>query len=161
MNLIKYNSPFGVINIAEQNGAISRVYLPNHHAGTDTADAQCAPLLVEARKQFDEYFSGTRRYFDLPLSFDGCTDFMTRVYHALLEIKYGQTASYKDIAARIGAPKAYRAVGLANNKNILPILVPCHRIIGADGGLTGYAGGLELKARLLELERANINIKIT
>ena len=150
MNLIKYKSPFGVISIEEKNGLISRVYLPNKEPSA--VPGESSSLLLNAEKQFEEYFNGARRYFDLPLSFDGCTDFMKRAYRQIAQVKYGETASYKYIAERIGSPNAYRAVGLANNKNILPVIVPCHRIIGADGGLTGYAGGLELKQKLLELE---------
>ena len=154
MPVIKYKSPFGVITIQEKNGAISRVYLPNNEPGDFVgADNPVRPqLLLNAKQQFEEYFAGERRIFDLPLNFDGCTDFMKRVYHELMRVPYGETASYKTIAERIGSPRAYRAVGLANNKNPLAILVPCHRIVGADGGLVGYAGGLALKQKLLELE---------
>ena len=170
--IIKYSSPVGDIWLEEKNGAISRVYLPCvganivrppnindvEHTGKQLSNItgeQCSPLLENARTQFEEYFNGARRVFDLPLNFDGCTDFMLRVYRELMKVKYGETASYKDIAERVGSPKAYRAVGLANNKNPLAIIVPCHRIVGSDGGLVGYAGGLELKSRLLELERKN------
>jgi len=152
MNLLKYKSPFGVITVGEKDGAISRVYLPD-----DEPDIPENPneFLEEAVRQLDEYFYGKRKVFDLPLDFDGCTDFMKSVYFELLKIPYGQTASYKDIAERIGCPKGYRAVGLANNKNPPPVIIPCHRVIGSDGELTGYAGGLDLKAKLLELEKNN------
>jgi methylated-DNA-[protein]-cysteine S-methyltransferase len=98
-----------------------------------------------------EYFDGTRRHFDLPLGPRG-TEFQLRVWEALTQIPYGQTRSYRDIALAIGKPTAVRAVGAANGRNPLPIVVPCHRVIGSDGSLTGFAGGLEAKTRLLQLE---------
>jgi len=111
-------------------------------------------LIKKAAKQLSEYFSGKRKEFDLPLSFTG-TDFQKKVWSALLTIPYGETRSYGQIAAQIGNPKASRAVGMANNRNPISILCPCHRVIGADGSLTGYGGGLEAKKFLLELEAAN------
>ena len=102
--------------------------------------------------QLDEYFAGKRREFDLPLLFEG-TDFQKRVWAALLTIPYGETRTYGEIAAQTGNPKACRAVGLANNRNPIAIICPCHRVIGADGSLTGYGGGLPAKEYLLALER--------
>jgi len=154
MNSIKYKSPFGIITIQEKDGAISRVELPN--AEPDISE-NSSELLEFARRQFSEYFTGRRKTFDLPLNFDGCTDFMKFVYLELLKIPYGETVSYKQIAERIDCPKGFRAVGLANNKNPLPIIVPCHRVIGSDGSLVGYAGGLDLKMKLLELEKSGRN----
>ena len=101
--------------------------------------------------QFEEYFAGRRREFDLPLAPDG-TDFQRRVWRALTAIPYGQTISYGELARRIGNPRASRAVGLANGANPLPIIVPCHRVIGANGSLTGFGGGLPIKQALLALE---------
>lgn len=109
------------------------------------------PLLRAGIRQLEEYLSGNRQQFDLPLSFYG-TEFQVKVWKALLEIPYGKTASYGDIAAAVGNPKACRAVGMANHANPIVIVVPCHRIIGANGSLTGYGGGLEVKRRLLQLE---------
>jgi methylated-DNA-[protein]-cysteine S-methyltransferase len=109
------------------------------------------PLLLEAEGQLSEYFAGQRTQFDLPLEPRG-TAFQTRVWQALREIPFGQTKSYMDLAAAIGSPEAIRAVGAANGKNPLSIIVPCHRVIGADGSLTGFAGGLHVKAALLALE---------
>ena len=103
--------------------------------------------------QMDEYFSGRRRRFDLPLDIRG-TDFQKRCWQELLKIPYGETRSYADIARAIGNPAAVRAVGLANGQNPIAIIVPCHRVIGSDGSLTGYGGGLETKRKLLELEGA-------
>ena len=153
MSFIKYKSPFGIITVQEKDGAISRVYLPNSEPCQDCVPAAADGLLLAAQKQFDEYFNGERKTFDLPLNFDGCTDFMKSVYLELLKIPYGETVSYKYIAEQINCPKAFRAVGLANNKNPLPIIVPCHRVIGSDGSLIGYAGGLDLKINLLNLEK--------
>ena len=105
--------------------------------------------------QLTEYFAGTRRQFDLPLAPAG-TPFQQRVWAALLDIPYGHTISYGELAARIGQKSASRAVGLANGSNPLPIVIPCHRVIGANGKLTGYGGGLPIKERLLALERGGL-----
>ncbi len=105
----------------------------------------------DAAKQLREYFQGKRQDFDVPLDLAG-TDFQRKVWSALQKIPYGRTASYADIARRIRNPKAMRAVGLANGRNPVAIIVPCHRVIGADGSLTGYGGGLERKRTLLDLE---------
>lgn len=110
------------------------------------------PILVETERQLGEYFAGERRTFDLPLSFAG-TDFQKRVWAALLAIPYGETRSYGEIAHQLGVPGASRAVGAANGRNPISIVAPCHRVVGATGKLTGFAGGLEAKAFLLELER--------
>ena len=108
---------------------------------------------ADCARQLAEYFAGRRRRFDLPLDLRG-TDFQKRCWRELLKIPYGETRSYGDIARAIGNPAAVRAVGLANGKNPIAIIVPCHRVIGSDGSLTGYGGGLENKRRLLELEGA-------
>lgn len=110
-------------------------------------------VLVETRRQLEEYFLGTRQAFDLPLAPAG-TAFQQKAWQALLDIPYGSTASYREQAVRIGNVKAVRAVGLANGRNPIAIVVPCHRVIGSDGSLTGYAGGLPIKRALLELEGA-------
>lgn len=110
------------------------------------------PLLLQAEKQLQEYFTGRRRRFSVPLSING-SDFQKKVWQALREIPYGETRSYLDIARRIGQSKACRAVGQANHANPLPIFLPCHRVIGRDGCLGGYAGGTAEKQFLLELER--------
>jgi methylated-DNA-[protein]-cysteine S-methyltransferase len=111
--------------------------------------ATCAAL----RTQLEEYFAGTRRVFDLPLEPAG-TPFQQQVWRALLDIPYGATASYGEIASRLGPDVSPRAVGTANGANPIPIVIPCHRVIGADGSLTGYGGGLDIKAKLLRLEDA-------
>lgn len=112
-----------------------------------------SPVIDEAKIQLDEYFAGARREFDVPLLFAG-TDFQQKVWNALLAIPYGQTVSYGDMARQIGRPGAVRAVANANGANAISIFVPCHRVIGSNGTLTGYAGGLEAKEFLLKLENA-------
>ncbi|MEJ2274283.1 MAG: methylated-DNA--[protein]-cysteine S-methyltransferase [Woeseiaceae bacterium] len=107
--------------------------------------------LAEACRQLREYFAGERREFDLPLSLTG-TDFQVSVLRALRDIPYGETVSYGDIARRVGRPKAVRAVGAANGRNPIPIVIPCHRVIGSTGDLTGFGGGLDTKEALLRLE---------
>jgi methylated-DNA-[protein]-cysteine S-methyltransferase len=107
--------------------------------------------LLETERQLGEYFAGTRTRFDLPLEARG-SEFEKKVWRALEKIPYGKTRSYLDLAKAIGSPKACRAVGAANGRNPLPIVVPCHRVIGADGKLTGFAGGIEKKAKLLDHE---------
>lgn len=111
------------------------------------------PLLRRAKAQLEEYFAGKRHSFDLPLAPQG-TDFQKDVWQALAAIPYGKTASYAQLAGQVGRPRASRAVGAANGRNPLPIVLPCHRVIGADGSLTGFGGGLPTKQRLLELEGA-------
>jgi len=141
------------LGIAEENGAICRVlfgekYEPNGYEKQET------PLIKETAKQLGEYFSKKREKFDLPLILYG-TDFQKKVWNELQNIPYGKTCSYGELAAITGNSKASRAVGMANNRNPIVIIIPCHRVIGHDGSLTGYAGGLELKRQLLELENTN------
>ena len=114
---------------------------------------------AEAIRQLNEYFAGDRREFDLPLRLDG-TEFQLLVLSELRRIPYGQTTSYSDIAERIGRPKAVRAVGAANGRNPIPIIVPCHRVIGASGDLTGFGGGLDTKEALLRLESEHADSKL-
>ncbi|PID44044.1 MAG: cysteine methyltransferase [Gammaproteobacteria bacterium] len=114
------------------------------------------PILVQAALQFSEYFGGERQSFSVPFDAEG-TDFQMRVWQALLSIPYGETWSYQSLANAINHPKATRAVGLANGKNPLSIIVPCHRVIGKNGKLAGYAGGIERKRWLLEHERCHLS----
>ncbi len=109
------------------------------------------PLFEEARRQLEEYFAGSRQNFDLPLN-PGGTDFQRRVWRTLMDIPYGTAISYRELARRADCPRGYQAVGQANGRNPLPILIPCHRVIGADGTLGGYSGGLDRKRFLLDLE---------
>ncbi len=149
-------SPIGRLLLTSDGTALTGLFTgPSRKAqSTDgwTEDAAIGPL-AETSRQLGEYFAGTRRRFDLPLRWHG-TVFQTRVWQALIEIPYGTTWSYGQLAKRLGNPNASRAVGLANGSNPISILVPCHRVIGADGSLTGYGGGLERKRWLLEHEGA-------
>lgn len=110
------------------------------------------PVLRETERQLNQYFAGTRTHFELPLDFTG-TDFQKKVWAALLTIPFGETRSYAQIAAQVGSPRAVRAVGAANSRNPVSIVAPCHRVIGSNGALTGFAGGLDAKSILLELEK--------
>ncbi len=143
-----YKSPVGQIFIAEENGAVTELgFVP-----VKDAEGRETPLLRRASDQLSEYFLGKRRTFDLPLRPSG-TPFQSAVWSALRDIPYGQTRAYRDVAAAAGNPKACRAVGMANNKNPIAIVIPCHRVVGADGRLVGYGGGLDVKRALLELEK--------
>jgi methylated-DNA-[protein]-cysteine S-methyltransferase len=149
-----FQSPIGRLLLTSDGTALTGLYMePSRKAqSTDgwTEDAAVAPLPATLR-QLTEYFGGTRRDFDLPLRMQG-TEFQKRVWRELTEIPYGQTWSYGELAKRIDNPSASRAVGLANGRNPISILVPCHRVIGADGSLTGYGGGLDRKRWLLAHE---------
>jgi methylated-DNA-[protein]-cysteine S-methyltransferase len=144
-----YDYPAGTLGIAEEDGAITRVFFGTTLPGFALAGT---PVIKKAATRLAEYFDGKRRSFDLPLALKG-TDFQIAVWKALLTIPAGETRSYQDIAVQIGKPKAVRAVGMANNRNPLVIIVPCHRVIGKDGSLTGYGGGLPVKRYLLDLEK--------
>ena len=150
MNILSVNTPLGEMTLGEEGGKITRLYLRAQDAPAG-ANQQQTPVLQEAARQLGQYFDGTRKIFDLPLQPRG-TAFQQSVWRALCDIPYGQTRSYARLAAQIGRPKACRAVGMANHKNPIPILIPCHRVVGADGSLTGYAGGTDMKKALLDLE---------
>jgi len=142
-------SPVGPLTLASNGGALCAVQFGDETPAGWVRDER---PLRDARRQLEEYFAGTRTAFDLPLAMRG-TPFQMRVWQALREIPFGVTASYGEIARRIGAPHASRAVGGANHRNPVAIIVPCHRVIGADGSLTGYGGGEACKRALLDLER--------
>ena len=150
MEFWMFETPVGCMAVGEEDGALVRLWLPNQPM--PRLMPHKTPLLERAQGQILEYFNGQRQVFDLPLSPVG-TQFQQKVWKALLDIPYGETESYGELAARIGCPGGARAVGLANRNNSLPILIPCHRVIGAKGTLTGYAGGVELKQKLLEHEK--------
>ncbi len=159
MNLhcLRMDSPIGMLTLVGDDDAVVRIdFPPPHGTSRDPAwrEGETAPLTL-ARTQLAEYFIGTRRTFDLPLAPRG-TPFQRAVWEALAEIPFGTTWSYRVLAARIGNPAAVRAVGGANGRNPLPIVLPCHRVIGADGTLTGFGGGLPTKAFLLRHERAPV-----
>jgi methylated-DNA-[protein]-cysteine S-methyltransferase len=149
-----FYSPIGRLLLTSDGTALTGLYMEPSRKAQSTEgwveDAAAMPLGT-ALRQLSEYFAGTRRTFDLPLRLEG-TAFQQRVWARLTEIPYGQTWSYGQLAGRIGKPSASRAVGLANGRNPISILVPCHRVIGADGSLTGYGGGLERKQWLLAHE---------
>ncbi len=147
------DSPLGTLRIVARADAIVGVYLPSH-ANAPELDSRLEsqhPLLREAATQIEGYFAGRRRSFDLPLAAEG-TAFQREVWAALATIPFGEICSYAELAALVGRPNASRAVGAANGRNPLSIIVPCHRVVGADGSLTGYAGGLEAKRWLLAHE---------
>jgi methylated-DNA-[protein]-cysteine S-methyltransferase len=151
MKLYFQQTAIGKIGIAEDNGFITNLYFENNTIppGIEIGETD---LIKEAFQQLEAYLAGERKEFSLPLATCG-TEFMRRTWSALCDIPYGETASYKDIAVKIDNPKAVRAVGLANNRNPIPIFIPCHRVIGANGKLVGYGGGLELKEKLLRIEK--------
>ena len=140
------DSPIGPLTLVERDGALVRLSF-----GAHGPDEPATPLLARAAAQLGEYFAGTRHEFDLPLAPSG-TEFQLACWRALAEIPYGETRSYGQQAARIGRPDRARAVGAANGANPIAIILPCHRVIGADGSLVGFGGGLETKRRLLDLE---------
>ncbi|MDT4761542.1 methylated-DNA--[protein]-cysteine S-methyltransferase [Sphaerochaeta sp. PS] len=144
----RYDSPFGPITLQSDGQALT---------GLDFGDklttrGQTLQLFDKTKLELDEYFAGKRKVFTVPLSTKG-SPFQQKVWNALLRIPYGETCSYADIALEIENPKAFRAVGMANNRNKIGIIIPCHRVIGKDGTLVGYAGGLEFKLALLDLEK--------
>lgn len=141
------NSEIGTVCVEDNGAAVTAVYLCKN-----IQESEKSLLTEKAIKQLEEYFCGSRRKFDLPIEMHG-TDFQLKVWKTLCDIPYGETRSYKDIAQNIGNPKAVRAVGGANNKNKLMIIVPCHRVIGVNGNLIGYAGGIDIKEKLLKIEK--------
>ena len=146
-------SPVGPLRLVATDGVLSAVYLTDHRHAPPVSEAwrDDAGSLAVAADQLAEYFAGTRTAFDLPVHLVG-TPFQLLVWEGLRTIPYGQTLTYGELAARLGRPGASRAVGLANGRNPVSIVVPCHRVVGADGSLTGYGGGLERKAALLAHE---------
>lgn len=145
-----YSTPIGTIGIEEKNNKISSLYLKKSDL-PKVMEIKETPLLQEAYRQIDLYLTGSLKLFSLPLAPKG-TPFMQKVWECLKGIPYGSTLSYQQTAEIIGNPQAARAVGLACNRNPIPIFIPCHRIIGKNGSLTGYRGGLKLKRQLLSLE---------
>lgn len=151
MAIYFYETVIGRIGIAEQNEKVINLYFQGDSCPDGGKVCETA-ILKEAAGQLNDYLAGRLLTFSLPLEPAG-TPFMKQVWHLLCEIPYGTTASYKGIAAQLGKPDAARAVGLANNRNPIPLFIPCHRVIGTNGTLTGYRGGLALKDQLLKLER--------
>ena len=148
-----YRYPIGEVGIGEEDGAVTHLIFHRRGLPDGYAEAE-TPLLCKAAKQITEYFAGERTVFDLPLRLHG-TEFQQKVWAALCTIPYGETRSYKQIAEQTGNPRACRAVGMANNRNPVSIIVPCHRVVGHNGALTGYGGGLPAKEYLLKLEQGH------
>jgi methylated-DNA-[protein]-cysteine S-methyltransferase len=152
----RISSPVGRLTLAATNEGLSAILWERDPEGRVrlqlVREENDHPVLVETERQLEEYFAGRRTQFTLTFDVSG-TPFQRSVWNALLTIPFGETRSYTQIAAQIGRPKAVRAVGAANGRNPLSIVAPCHRVIGSSGALTGFAGGLDVKARLLELER--------
>jgi methylated-DNA-[protein]-cysteine S-methyltransferase len=149
------DSPVGPLTLTARDGALAGLYMDDQRHRPDDAvfgDRADEELFAETRRQLQEYFAGARTDFDIPLAMEG-SDFQRRVWDALRDIPYGETESYGQVALRIGKPGAARAVGLANGRNPVGIIVPCHRVVGSSGDLTGYGGGLDRKRMLLDLER--------
>ena len=144
-----YETKLGSVTFVEEDGTL--LAITTHQ--TYECERSETPLIKEAYRQLSEYLIGERKSFDLPFNPRG-TEFQRQVWKALFDIPYGETRSYKQIAEAIGNPKAVRAVGMANNRNPLLIVIPCHRVIGANGKLVGYAAGIEMKEYLLKLEKS-------
>ena len=154
-----FESPVGPLLLAGDSKALRLVSFESSKRPAFSRDGwkQDRAPFVEVIRQLQAYFRGDLREFDLPLAMEG-TEFQLRVWNVLREIPYGETISYAQLAERIGNPKAVRAVGLANGSNPIPIIVPCHRVIGSDGSLTGFGGGLATKKMLLELETRQMRL---
>jgi methylated-DNA-[protein]-cysteine S-methyltransferase len=154
-------SPVGILTLVGGADGLAAILWEGDDPGrvklTMAWEDRTYPVLVETQRQLEEYFTGGRRNFSVPLDFSG-TDFQKKVWRALLTIPFGETRSYGEIARQVGNPKAMRAVGAANGKNPISIIAPCHRVIGASGALTGFAGGMKAKAFLLEHEGGRLGL---
>lgn len=148
-----YQTKIGRIKIAQEGDAIVEINVTDSEKESEKE----TPLIKKTIKEIEEYFEGKRKFFDIPISIKG-TEFQEKVWEALLRIPYGETKSYEDIAKMIGCPKGARAVGMANHNNKIIIIIPCHRVIGKNGKLVGYAGGLPVKEKLLQIE-SNYKLK--
>ncbi len=161
--MIRYrmiDSPMGMLTLAGRGPVLTNLRMVDQTYEPDRADwALDDRAFPDAVEQLDAYFAGELHTFDLRLEFEG-TPFQRRVWEALRSIPYGETRSYGEIAMQIGSPTAFRAVGLANGHNPIAVIVPCHRVIGANGSLTGFGGGLDRKRTLLELEKSNSNLML-
>lgn len=149
LSKLTIKTPIGLLEITATDEAIVGVRPANHGKNVEANG-----LAQKCKTELEEYFAGKRKNFDLPLAGEG-TDFQKQVWEQLQRIPYGKTRTYGEIAKMMGKPKASRAIGMANHNNPILILVPCHRVIGADGSLTGYAAGIEAKKYLLEFEKKN------
>ncbi|MBO3444738.1 methylated-DNA--[protein]-cysteine S-methyltransferase [Clostridium sp. CCUG 7971] len=150
-----YETKIGKIGIVQNNENITNIYTSDK-LPSDGMEVVETPLILKAANQLKDYLEGKRKSFDFSIEPEG-TEFQKKVWKELQNTPYGETLSYKDIAEKIGNPKASRAIGMANNKNPILIIIPCHRIIGKNGKLVGYAAGLDMKKQLLEMEKENKN----
>lgn len=153
MSIFFYDTDIGKIGIEEKDGFIVKVHFGSNASFKDE-DIKETAVINKAYIELNNYLKGDIKEFTIPLKVDG-TEFMKEVWNGLLKIPYGETLSYKELGEKIGRPKAARAIGLACNKNPIPIFIPCHRIVGSNGDLTGYLGGLNIKKKLLEIEKNN------
>lgn len=162
MHYCYVDSPIGTLLLVGRPGVLTGLYVAEHDGGPQPEPGwtEDPDVFVEVRRQLTEYFSGTRTTFDLDVELQG-TPFQQAVWSALRQIPYGQTMGYGELAREIGRPAASRAVGAANGRNPVSVIVPCHRVIGADGSLTGYGWGTDRKAWLLDHERANLTVSST
>jgi len=155
-------SPVGPLFLAASTKGLVRLEFEGRVQSLNAEKTQLhesEPALAPYLRELNDYFAGERREFSLPLDLRG-TEFQLACWHALLEIPYGETRSYRDIAETIGHPHAYRAVGMSNNRNPVAIVVPCHRVIASSGSLCGYGGGLDIKRKLLDLERGSFHLSL-
>lgn len=152
----KINSPLGVLTLMEEDKKLSAISFENEEIDLKNIIEKDTELLLKTEKELNEYFLGKRKCFDIPLKLEG-TNYQIKVWKELMNIKYNELLTYKDIAIEINNPKSYRAVGLANNKNKIPIIIPCHRVIGSNKKLIGYSAGLDKKEFLINLEREHSN----
>lgn len=157
LSICTYKSPVGLLYLVASDQGLQGVYKKRPVVKSDSTKGNLKvreKILKQTQTQLDQYFKGQRNHFDLALDFQG-TAFQKKVWNALLGIPFGVTASYKDVAHQIRNPKAVRAVGSANGKNPICIIVPCHRVIAADGSIGGYSGGLKMKKQLLQIENSS------
>ena len=151
INVVFYKSPIGILKISSSNYALKKIELVK-----ERNDFECSEFNYRVMEQFDAYFEGKLHTFNIPFENPGKTDFQKRVYDELLNVRFGKTISYKELAAKAGSPDAARAVGTAMAKNPLPLVIPCHRVIKADGSIGSYSlGGKEAKRYLLDFEKTH------
>lgn len=155
-NIYFYDTIIGPLGIKDDGKNIIEIFFSKEEVAKDL-ELRETPLIKATMEQLQEYFEGKRKDFDIPMEAKG-TEFQKSVWDQLLKVPYGETCSYGEIAKRIGNPKASRAIGMANNRNPISIIIPCHRVIGASGKLVGYGGGLDIKEKLLKLEKENLNL---
>lgn len=148
-----YDTRIGKLGIAEEDGQIIAVLFDGERYDNTWIEKE-TPLIKKTAKQIQEYLDGKRKTFDIPIQHSSASDFFSKVMAIIEEIPYGQTITYKDIAKSINRPRASRAVGMVCNRNPIPIIIPCHRVIATNGSLTGYKGGLDIKKQLLEMEKS-------